>query len=183
MLPADAIAVPDLPSHEILDFVDSAPWFSSVGRCKDSHACSGLLLEYLKRCGVPQSEFRWIGDWDEASRIAKNLNADRAFWKEEQSHRSRALEGIQSLGRQRQLQDSLHQLSIIGYEKVRPEIEDEELARVAAGAGLWTASLSLVWATAADALAPEPNPFLPKLEVFRMGNWPLGFEQGSFVIL
>ena len=68
------------------------------------------------------------------------------------------------------------------YEKVRPEIEDEELAPVAAGAGLWTASLSLVWDTAAEALAPEPNPFLPQLEVFRMGNWP-GFEQGSFVIL
>ena len=183
MLPASAIAVPDLPSREILELVDSAPWFSAAGRRNERHACSGLLLEYLKRCGVPQPEFRWIGDWDEASRIAKNLNADRALWKEEQSQRSRALEGIQSLGRQQQLQDSLHQLSIIGYEKVRPEIEDEELARVAAGAGLWTASLCLVWAAAADALAPEPNPFLPKLEVFRMGNWPLGFEQGSFVIL
>ena len=81
------------------------------------------------------------------------------------------------------MQDSLRELSIIGCENVRPEIEDEELARVAAGTGLWTASLCLVWATAADALVPEPNPFLPKLEVFRTGNWPLGFEQGSFVIL
>ena len=58
VLSADAIAVADLCSREILDLVDSAPWFSAVGR-------------------------------------------------------------------QQRLQDSLHQLSIIGYEKVRPEIEDD----------------------------------------------------------
>ena len=127
-------------------------------------------------------ELRWIDDWDEAGRVARGLDAGRALWKEEQAVRDRALEQIRALGRDVQLQDSLHELSIIGYEKVRPEIEDEELARVAAGAGLWTASLSLVWATVGDVLAPEPNPFLPKLEIFRMGHWPLGFEEGSFVI-
>ena len=175
MLPADAIAVPDLYNREILDLVDGAPWFSAVGSCHDSYICGGLLLEYLKRWGVPQPEFRWIDDWDEAGRIAKNLDAGRALWREEHLHRSRALERVRSLGRDEQLRDSLHQLSIIGYEKVRPEIEDEELARAAAGAGLWTASLSLVWATVGDVLAPEPNPFLPKLEVFRRGKLAPGF--------
>ena len=122
---------------------------------------------------------RWVDDWDEAGRVARRLDAGRALWKEEQAFRDRALERVRALGRDAQLQDSLHELSIIGYEKVRPpgyekvralgreearlvgyerarplgyeearpEIDDEELARVAAGAGLWTASLSLVWAT------------------------------------
>jgi len=206
VLPANTIEVPELSSGEILELVDSAPWFSGVGRCGDRRACGGLVAEYLKRCGLPQPDFRWIDDWDEAGRVARNLDAERALWTEEQAHRDRALDQVRALGRDAQLQDSLHELSIIGYEKVRPpgyekvrppgyedvrpegyekfrpEMEDEELARVAAGAGLWTASLSLVWATVGDVLAPEPNPFLPKLEVFRMGNWPLGFEQGSFAI-
>ena len=207
VLPANAIEVRELSSAEILKLVDSAPWFSGVGRCGDRPACSGLVAEYLKRCGgAPVPEFRWIDDWDEAGRVARSLDAERALWKQEQAHRDRALEQVRALGRDARLQDSLHELSIIGYEKVRPagyekvrppcyeeirpegyekvrsEMEDEELARVAAGAGLWTASLSLVWATVGDVLAPEANPFLPKLEVFRMGNWPLGFEQGSFVV-
>ncbi len=93
---------------------------------------------------------------------------------------SRALERIQSQNRQQQLQDSLHQLSIIGCEKVRPEIEDQELARVAAGAGLWTASFSLVSATAADALAPEPNPFLPN---WKSSEWETGPSVSCSVLL
>ena len=199
VLSGDPILVPELSSGEILELVESAPWFSGVGRCGDRQTCAGLLAEYLQRCGGgPLPELRWIDDWGEAGRIARSLDAGRALWKEEQAFRDRALEQVRALGREVRLQDSLHELSIIGYEKVRPggyehvrpggyetvrpEIDDEELARVAAGAGLWTASLSLVWATVGDVLAPEPNPFLPKLEIFRMGNWPLGFEQGSFVI-
>ena len=121
MLSGDAILVPELSCGEILGLVASAAWFSGVGRCGERGICAGLVAEYLQRCGgAPVPELRWIDDWDEAARVARSLDAGRALWKEEQAFRDRALERVRTLGREEQLQDSLHELSIIGYEKVRP---------------------------------------------------------------
>ena len=78
VIPADAIAVPELSSREILELVEGAAWFSAVGGCSERQPCGGLLVKYLKRCGVTRSQFRWIDDWDDVGRIARNLDAGRA---------------------------------------------------------------------------------------------------------
>ncbi len=76
----------------------------------------------------------------------------------------------------------------ISYAKVRPQIEDGELARVAAGAPLWAASQAIVWALAGDAFGNGDDPFQLKLEIFRLGRRPISLEnetldQEVFVIL
>ena len=77
----------------------------------------------------------------------------------------------------------LHRLSILGYDAVRPAAPDEELARVASGAALWTLAEAITWATVEDVLAPLPNPFLAKLRLFELGHWPLGVWQGAIAVM
>jgi hypothetical protein len=114
--------------------------------------------------------------------VVRGLTDTTGFWSLEQRWREQALKAVQAAHRSEALAEALHQLSILGYEAVRSVVADEELARVASGAALWTLAEALTWATVDDILAPLPNPFLPKLKLFELGHWPLGLSQGSIVV-
>jgi hypothetical protein len=115
--------------------------------------------------------------------VVRGLDEQTAFWTTEERWRRQALEAVRAAGRTEALAEALHRLSVIGYDAVRPAAPDEELARVASGAALWTVAQALTWTVAADVLAPLPNPFLPKLRLFEQGHWPLGLWQEAIVVL
>jgi hypothetical protein len=110
------------------------------------------------------------------------LDDTTGFWTIEQRWRELALAAVQAANRSEALAEALHQLSVLGYEVVRPAVADEELARVASGAALWTLAETLTWAVVEDALAPRTNPFRPKLKLFELGHWPLGLSEGAIVV-
>ena len=110
----------------------------------------------------------------EAGAVAADLRQEQRLWRREQQPRDNALEQLRARGREDQLRTLHNRLSTIGFEKVRPQIEDEELTRVAAGAALWTASQAIVWALASDAFGNGDNPVQPKLEIFQLGRRPGG---------
>ena len=181
-------------ADKIPALVAEIPWFSSVGSADGRDAAAAWAGIYLSGLGLPEAECRWAGGWEEAGGAAAGLRQEHRLWRREQELRDEALAGVRAAGREDQLRTLLNRLSIIGYEHVRPAIEDEELARVAAGAALWTASQAIVWALADDSAGIiHENPFQPKLEIFRLGRWPVGLERdaleegalenGTFVIL
>ena len=158
--------------------VAETPWFCSVGTEAGRDDAASLADAYLVGLGLSQAECGWAENWEEAGAAAAGLRQEHPLWRREQELRDEALARVRAAGREDQLRTLLNRLSIIGYEKVRPEIEDEELARVAAGAALWTASQAIVWALASDAGEDGENPFQPKLEIFRLGRWPVGPRKG-----
>jgi hypothetical protein len=125
----------------------------------------------------------WLAGWDEAARVVRALDDATSFWRDEDRWRQRALAAVQAAARTEALADALHRLSIVGYDAVRPAAPDEELARVAGGAALWTLAETITWATVEDVLAPLPNPFVPKLRLFERGHWPLGVWQGAVAVM
>ena len=135
---------------------------------------------YLAGLGLAEAECRWAKSWEEAGAAAADLRQEQRLWRREQELRDEALARVRAVGREDQLHELLNRLSIVGYERVRPEVKDEELARVAAGAALWTASQAIVWALADDPAENHDNPFQPKLEIFRLGRWPVGLERDAF---
>ncbi len=180
-------------ADKIPALVAEIPWFSSVGSAEGRDVATRWAGVYLKGLGLPEAECRWAGGWEEAGGAAASLRQEHRLWRREQELRDEALARVRAADREDQLRTLLNRLSIIGYEHVRPAIEDEELARVAAGAALWTASQAIIWALGADSAGIHENPFQPKLEIFRLGRWPVGLERdaleegalenGTFVIL
>jgi hypothetical protein len=165
----------------MLAMVSQVAWFDAVSHAERRAASQSAVREYMQSCGS-QWPVRWAADWKEAGKVVRGLNDTTGFWTLEQRWREQALAAVQAANRGEALAGALHRLSVVGYEAVRPVVADEELARVASGAALWTLAEALIWATADDVLAPLPNPFLPKLKLFELGHWPLGLSQGSIVV-
>jgi hypothetical protein len=171
------------PIGALLARIQQIPWFATIGRAERRESCLPALLGYLARCGGGRPQVHWASGWAEAKEVVRALDDATALWLEEERWRVCAVQAAHSAQRDEVLAGALHRLSEIGYGAVRPDVADEELARVASGAALWTAAEALTWATAADLLAPQENPFLPKLRIFELGHWPLGFWRDAFVIL
>jgi len=166
----------------ILAKVLQVRWFAAAGRGAADEADSDAARNYTAACGHP-SPVRWLTDWDEARHVVRDLDDESSFWRQEELWRRRAVEAAQAAGRGGQLADAMHRLSVAGYTEVRPNIADEELARVASGAALCTASGALTWLVAEDLLLPQANPFLTKFRLFELGHWPLGKYRGSIAVL
>jgi hypothetical protein len=166
----------------ILAQVSRVSWFGAAGRpeCRDPSAAAAA--DYLRTCGGPGC-IQWLAGWDEAARVVRALDDVSSFWSQEEGWRQRALVAVGAAGRGEALAEALHRLSIVGYDAVRPAAPDEELARVASGAALWTLAETITWTAAEDLLAPLANPFLPKLRLFERGHWPLGVWHGAIAIL
>ena len=180
-------------ARKIPALVAETPWFSKVGAQDGRDDATRWAGVYLAGLGLAEAECRWAKSWEQAGAAAADLRQEQRLWRREQELRDEALTRVRAAGREDQLHELLNRLSIVGYERVRPEVKDEELARVAAGAALWTASQAIVWALADDPAENHDNPFQPKLEIFRLGRWPVGLERdaveegaresGAFVIL
>jgi hypothetical protein len=161
--------------------ISQVAWFDSVGHADRRVASQSAVRQFAQSCGS-QCPVRWAADWQEAANVARGLNDTTSFWSLEQRWREQARSAVQAANRGEALAEALHRLSIMGYDAIRPALADEELARVASGAALWTLAEALTWATVDDVLSPLPNPFLPKLRLFELGHWPLGISQGSIVV-
>jgi hypothetical protein len=166
----------------ILARVPQAPWFRAAEQPGPRETSQVAVADYLRSCGGRFS-VRWASGWDEAARVARGLDHESSFWVAEDRSRIQALVAVRAAGRTEALAEVLHRLSVLGYDAVRPAAPDEELARVASGAALWTVSEAVTWAVVADLLEPLCNPFLPKLRLFELGHWPLGLWQGTIVVL
>jgi len=165
----------------ILAQVPRVPWFGAVGRPECRASSHDAAADYARACGGPP-QVEWLGGWDEAARVVRALDDTSSFWSDEARWRQQALTAARTSGRSASLAEALHRLSVLGYDAVRPAAPDEELARVAAGAALWTLAEAITWAVVDDLLAPLPNPFLPKLRLFELGHWPLGVWNGAIAI-
>ena len=157
-------------------------WFGAAGTGSESLASATAARDYARQFG-DGLVVRWASGWDEARQVVRGLDNESSLWLEEEQWRQQAAAAAQEGGRGPLLAEALHNLSIFGYGAVRPAVADEELARVASGAALWTAAEAITWAVAEDLLAPQPNPFLPKLRLFELGHWPLGKHGGAVVVL
>jgi hypothetical protein len=157
-------------------------WFSAAGSVSERPACAAAVAQYLA-AGGREAAVRWAESWDDAQRVVRGLDDRSSLWTQEEAWRGEALAAAQASGRSDLLADALHRLSALGYEVVRPALADEELARVASGAALWTVAQALMWASAEGLLAARKNPLLPKLRVYELGHWPLGLSEGAFVVL
>jgi hypothetical protein len=166
----------------ILALVPQVRWFCAVGCAAPGELSLAAAGDYVASCGEAKC-VRWATGWDEAAQVVRGLDDLSSFWKQEDAWRKQALGAVHAAQRSELLAEALHRLSLLGYETVRPPAPDEELARVASGAALWTTAEALTWAAAQDLLAPLGNPFLPKLRLFELGHWPLGRSQGAIVIL
>jgi hypothetical protein len=153
-----------------------------VGTARNRAECETFLAHYLARCGRPGAKAEWIPAWKDAGAIARQLDDEAVLWAAEHELRGKALAEVESLARTEILETALNQLSEAGYEGVRPNYPDEELARAASGAALWTASGAVTWAIAEERLGSEDDPFAPKLRIFELGHWPLGMRSGSYAI-
>jgi hypothetical protein len=166
----------------ILASVPRICWFSAAGRPERRASSRGAVADFLRACeGAPRVE--WLAGWDEAARVVRGLDDASSFWIHEWRWRQQALAAVEAAGRTVTLADALHRLSILGYDAVRPPAPDEELARVAAGAALWTLAETITWAVVADLLEPLPNPFVPKFRLFELGHWPLGLWRRAIAIM
>jgi hypothetical protein len=168
----------------ILARVPLVPWFRAAERAEAGglEASDAAVREYLRVCGGP-SRVHWAAGWDEAARVVRDLDDVSSYWVAEEGWRQEALRAARGAARTEVLGEALHRLSVLGYDAVRPAAPDEELARVASGAALWTVAQALTWAVAADLLEPLSNPFLPKLRLFERGHWPLGLWRGSIAVM
>ena len=159
-------------ADKIPALVAEIPWFSSVGSADGRDAAADWAGIYLSGLGLPEAECRWAGGWEEAGGAAAGLRQEHRLWRREQELRDEALAGVRACRpRGSASRTLLNRLSIIGIRAASDlQIEDEELARVAAGAALWTASQAIVWALADDSAGIiHENPFQPKLEIFPFG--------------
>jgi hypothetical protein len=166
----------------ILERVPHVPWFSAAERPAGQGADLASVEDYLQACGGGFA-LHWAEGWAEAARVVRGLDDASSFWRVEEHWRRQAVTAVDAAGRSEVLAEALHRLSVLGYDAVRPRAPDEELARVASGAALWTVAQAVTWATAADCLEPLANPFLPKLRLFERGHWPLGLWQGAIVVM
>jgi hypothetical protein len=166
----------------ILAKVPRVCWFSAAGRPERRVPSGGAVADYLRACGDLQ-RVQWLAGWGEAARVVRALDDQSSFWIDEARWRKQALAAVEAAGRTETLADALHRLSILGYDAVRPAAPDEELARVAAGAALWTLAETITWAVVADVLEPLPNPFVPKFRLFELGHWPLGLWHGAIAVM
>jgi hypothetical protein len=169
-------------AEAILAMVSQVPWFCAATTPARGETSQAALADYLQSCGNHWPG-RWADGWEEAARVVRGLDDTSSFWLSESQWRKHALAAVRASERNELLADMLHRLSIAGYEAVRPQAPSEELARVASGAALWTAAEALTWAVVADLLAPQANPFRPKLRLFELGHWPLGVVRGSIVVM
>lgn len=170
-------------SAALLDRIREISWFSAVGSAVGREPCVGALFGYLAECGGGQPQLHWANGWAEAKDIVRQLDDNACLWMEEEQFRRRATLAAHTVQRDELLASVLNQLSELGYAAVRLDLPDEELARVASGAALWTAAQALTWTTVEDLLAPQENPFVPKLRIFELGHWPLGFSHAGYAIL
>lgn len=169
-------------AEAILAKVPQVPWFRAAEHAARDEQSQAALAAYLRSCG-DEWPGHWAAGWDEVGRVVRGLDDAASFWQTEGRWRTQAVAAAETAGRTETLADVLHRLSVAGYDAVRPNAPNEELARVASGAALWTVAEALTWAVVEDLLAPRPNPFLPKLQLFELGHWPLGVWQGAIVVL
>lgn len=169
-------------AEAILATLQQIPWFAAANRYQPDARSQAALADYVHSCGGECSG-RWANGWEEAAMVVRDLDDFSSFWQVEERWRKQASLAAQEAGRADMLAEVLHRLSVLGYDAVRPAAPNEELARVASGAALWTMSQALTWAVARDVLAPRPNPFLPKLRLFELGHWPLGIWRNAIVVM
>jgi hypothetical protein len=166
----------------ILARVSVVPWFKAAEQPAQSATNQAAIADYLRTCGGG-FPVRWVSGWAEAALVARGLDEESSFWRLENDWRQQALNAVHAAARTMALAEALHRLSLLGYDAVRPAAPDEELARVASGAALWTVAEAITWAVVADLLTPLANPFLPKLRLFELGHWPLGLWRGAIVVM
>lgn len=167
----------------ILSRIRTAPWFSRVGSKDFGEECHAAVRSYLSACGFDSGRVRWGASWEETCAVLRAMDDAAALWPVEEGVRQQAARAAGSAGRAEMLDSLLNQLSEAGYEWVRPAFAEEELARVASGALLWTAASAVTYALAEDLLEETKNLFLPKLRVFEGGHWPLGIHAGIFLVV
>jgi hypothetical protein len=165
----------------ILSRIPGVAWFSAAERQERDEHSHSAMSDYLRSCGN-EWPGRWATGWEAAAKVAVELDDATSFWRTEERWRQQAVSAARQAGRADALAELLHRLSVIGYEAVRPAAPNEELARVASGAALWTVAEAITWAVVEDIL-PLANPFTSKLRLFELGHWPLGVERGSIVVL
>ena len=165
----------------ILLRIPGVAWFSAADRQERDEHSQAAMTDYLRSCGH-EWPGRWATGWEAAGKVAAELDDVTSFWRIEERWRQQAVSAVRQAGRGDALAELLHRLSVVGYEAVRPAAPNEELARVASGAALWTVAEAITWAVVEDIL-PLANPFAPKLRLFELGHWPLGVWQGSIVVL
>ena len=167
---------------ETLKRIQHCPWFAAVG-CRDGRKQGEeAIAEYFSAMGLEVPKICWMSGWSDCASLVEAMDRQAALWDIHETERRRAQAVIEERGRQPQLEQALNRLIWDCYNgRTRPNLQDEELSRVAAGAAQWTAGEVLTWEFAGDKLGGR-NPFLPKLQVFELGHWPLGFQDQQYAI-
>lgn len=162
-------------------------WFAALGRPPTDRERRDAT-SYLTALGVSDSSLAWAPDWAAARAVTQDKGWSRDWWEAEEAQRQSLLAQAAERHGEAALMAALDALlrasadplmAAAGRAAAQAGVEDEALARVAAGAasqGCYQAAL---------ALAAEAGPghaFAAKQRLFAAGRWPLGLIGQRFHI-
>jgi len=157
-----------------------ARWFTRLGEAP-SEAVAGLSRVYLDGLGFPDVSLAIVPDWEEAAAAAESLDWDTAAWSAEEGLRADlTVRAVEAIGEEA-FEVAVAHVNAATSDIIQSAVEDalalwdlqnDELARLAAGSGVQACHLALLSLLVGE--AGESDPLTAKYRLFEVGRWPIG---------
>lgn len=157
-------------------------WFSALERPQGQRESEDVMRSWMRQLGVePECTFVWMTKGQLSSFIEEMRLADSRLWSPLAHIPTKLRDQAEHVGRSdilAQLADTVPAILFhSAFDGAFRELEPcgLHMVKIAIGFVLYVGGLACAWEALADLEGWETNPFLPLVDVFARGHWPLGW--------
>ncbi|MET3291112.1 UNVERIFIED_CONTAM: hypothetical protein ABID98_003682 [Brevibacillus sp. OAP136] len=172
----------------LLNRLADIEWFSAVGKAIDQEATKRAVFESTRLLGIEGKQVQWLAKEQVASFIDGMRLEQNPLWMNMESIPRKIKEKAEEAGRLEALNHVIdHVPEILFHRSFKGafhafETDGTRVVQVAVGAVMYLFGVACAWEILADLPGWETNPYLPLLDAFAAGHWPLGFYNDQFMI-
>ncbi|RNB89685.1 hypothetical protein EDM56_10930 [Brevibacillus fluminis] len=185
---AEAFGVNGEKVVSLLNRLAEIEWFSAVGKAIDQESTERAVLECSRLLGIEGDPVQWLGR-EQVSSFLDDMRLEQSpLWMKIESVPRKIKEKAEGAGRLDALNHVIDYVpEFLFHHSFKGafhafETDGMRVVQVAVGATMYLFGVACAWETLSDLPGWETNPYLPLLEAFAAGHWPLGFYHNQFMI-
>ncbi|GAB7386404.1 hypothetical protein BSNK01_02390 [Bacillaceae bacterium] len=193
-----AVKLPDVKDYgpneknvlNLLNRLTNIDWFAACEKQRNQEEIRGAFAEFINRIGMQDRfELTWLTKRQLASFYTEKKLDESPIWPHLAPIPDKIKKEAEKAGRLAildELTDRVPEMLFHGsYDGAFREFAKEgiQLVQTAVGAAMYLGGLACAWEVLADREGWQTNPFLPLVDVFERGHWPLGVYDGKFYVI
>ncbi|MGD8191468.1 hypothetical protein ACQCN2_15915 [Brevibacillus ginsengisoli] len=164
-------------------------WFQAVGKQSGQSEAEQAIRECTDLLGIDGYQVLWMTKKELPAFIEGMRLEQSPIWSHISNIPRKIREKAEETGRLDVLSYTIDHVPELlfhsSFQGIFREFEEfgASMVKTAVGFVLYLFGLACAWETLADLEGFESNPFMPLVEVFESGHWPLGMANETFYVL